>query len=245
MPRFSLTFLVMLFAIVSGCATVAEMPSAALRAQKSVTVVASFGDTMSLQHVGTTVFNNVQSTQRVDGWKLSEAAARAGAKIHGDGQVFGQIFEDDGTLAKHLADYAPSVNAPYWKHGYQGEAVALAAAACKTDYALFIRPHTTGDYLAGTNQFIFGYGIFQRGVLGFPNRPSAFANVNVHMVDCAKRARTGVQIAYKHTPFAHELVKERDLQLTPDQVAGAVKEIEVLAEAAIREAFAKLELLAR
>ena len=69
MPRFSLTFLVMLFAIVSGCATVAEMPSAALRAQKSVTVVASFGDTMSLQHVGTTVFNNVQSTQRVDGWK--------------------------------------------------------------------------------------------------------------------------------------------------------------------------------
>jgi hypothetical protein len=232
-----------LLVILSGCALKGEMPAGKI-SERSVTVAVQADDTLSLQHIGTTAFNNVYATQKLPDWNFAVRLNTLSAQLLRSNNAFREVVEDNGTLSTAFSGATPLMNTSVWKIGDVEKLVASRSELCKTDYLLLMRTSTTGDHLSGTNQSLRGHGIHQRGFVGASNRAMAFVNMTALIIDCNKKAEAGNSFATGVSVMTFTLSKENNLQLSNDQIDLAKVAVERAAESAIQSVFTKLNWIA-
>jgi len=231
---------VALVVILSGCAVRGDLPQTETISQRSLTIAVQADDTLSLQHIGTTVFNNVYATQQMTDWNFAARVRALSARTLRDNKTFKEVVEDDGTLATALAGVQPVMNTSFWKIGDVEKLVERRAELCKTDYLLLMRTSTTGDHLSGTNQALRGQGIHQRGLVGTSDRAIAFVNVSALVIDCKKKVEAGSSFGNGVIPLQFSLSKEKNLQLSGEQLDLAKGAVERAAESAIKSVLTRL-----
>ncbi len=241
MNSFRALMLVAVLSLVTGCAFRGQTPEKSAVAERSITIAVATTDELHLQHVGTTVFNNVHSTQAIPDWRFAGLITHKMAEQLKSRHVFADVVEDNGTLADVFGEIYPWSKVSVWAIPEQKQAIQNNAALCLTDYLLVLATYTSGDYITNTSLTLEGKGIHQRGFVGAANRPYAFVNLRALLIDCKQKVETASQYATAFKPFWFQLDKDRELQLTPEQLAAARTTLEELAGTAVQNMLVKLK----
>jgi hypothetical protein len=241
LERTRLVLLVALSLWLSGCVVTGMAPTN--NRNLSVTVIAYANEEMSLQHIGTTAFNNVYAKQTIPHWNFAKRIAEVAQDRLIAAKAVASVQLDDGKMTAMLADTRPMSATAVWSLGTQRSKIAAAAEHCKTDYAILLRTHDSGDYISQTNQTMRKFGVHQRGLLGSVDRAFAFVNLEGLLIDC----KTKSEAAYANFPsfvvLPFNLSKENNLKLSDSELQTVRAVLEREAGSAAMKIYARVGLV--
>jgi hypothetical protein len=145
--------------ILGGCATGVDRN--AVKAQisgKSLSVIVTAGTELEMSWIGTTVFNNERKTLSRPDWNLKVKIESTATEQLNRGGFFGAVRVEQATS--------------------KNKSEIISALKSDSDLLLVLSPSSSGDYVWGTSQPLFGLGVRQRSAFGLP--PVAIAYVTLH-----------------------------------------------------------------
>jgi hypothetical protein len=192
------TLFLMSSMVLAGCGTVGVERVENIAAGTSISPISLMGNTLAINHVGTTIFSNNSVNVDAAEWKIVEQTEETAVRLINDGKKFqskpiygiqnrkkAQVHADDFSTS---SPYRPQVN-----NKYDSEVIRELARESGADYVLVIMSGHFGDPFFGTNQRFSGYGIYQRSFLG-SNRAVNYAMIAVGLFD----GKTGEEVANTH-----------------------------------------------
>ncbi|MFA6179119.1 MAG: hypothetical protein WC696_05855 [Candidatus Methylopumilus sp.] len=243
MHRLCLFALILMIAgLAPGCAIVGADKATQAPHGSKVAVVSLLGNQMSIQHLGTTAFNNKKWNIEVQSWAVDQYVEDQANLLVEAGNKFTPVKDKaDGYRQKF-----GSLEQNFWtgnrKYQYQSEGVQALVAESGADLVLMISPAEYGDVFFGTNQLFSGYGIYQRSFLRDRNALS-FLMMTVQLID----AKSGEEIAsaqqYASSKRADRDWLEDDTPvLTPENEATTKQELLQLMQGLLKKGLADLKL---
>lgn len=240
--RLILALLLIQFALlISGCASVGQMPKT--NGAQTITVIAYGKDEIQLQHVGTTAFNNVRSSELTPGWEFQKKLTKIAVSQLDKAKSFASVQEGNEGLARELVGIRPAWETQVWAVGQQKQKIEKAADFCKTDYAIVITPWYGGDFISATNQRLEEYGIHQRGMVGLTDRAYAYITLKGLLIDCKAKAEAFAGTSRSFKPVSFQLSKERNLKLDAATLIAAQTAVEEEAVSAVASLFSNMEMV--
>lgn len=186
----------------AGCAVTTLAPPK----PSSIAVVSLLGDRLSLRQVGITVFGNSERSVDVSDWSVDEhVQASTGNILRSAGY---EVKRSTPQTASSLGKVSRFNLTSTYSFAGGASAARKAAADAGVDYLFVVAeaPNAFTDPFFRTNQFITGYGIYQRRGGG----GVAFAFVSILLVE----GKTG-EVVYASTgPFS--LPRDDSLWIEPE-----------------------------
>ena len=222
----------------TGCATTGVEKVEKLPTGHQIVVLSVLGNDLNVQTTGTTIFTNWQRTQDVSDWNID---AKLEDFIRNELTRAGKFI----AVAADTADVRKTVGAVTqneWtsKLEVEGgmESLSDFATSAGADSVILVGSHRKQDFIFNTNQYIEGYGIYQRSGLFGSKKAVDYAIVYVWLVE------SGSDIArvlkFHHSPRQESEWVEKDGQLSPGKQHR--EEIEALLKLAVGEALTELTL---
>lgn len=233
--RTCLTLILITF--LTACATT----GGGLPRHSKVVPVSLLGDTLDLRVVGVTVFGNSTTPIDVSDWHVDQQIERTAINLLGAGGLDSAIASPD--LKKHIGtiSFFNLIGSYSFSGGKDG--IKRVASATGADYLLVVAkaPNAISDPFFRTNQFITGYGIYQRRVLFGKGSAVDFVQIVVLLVDGKTGEVIDSRIDWRSSPRPESLwLGDDQTTLDPANTAHAKNNIMPLVDATFRSAFGKL-----
>lgn len=171
--------LLILVLTISGCSV--QTKKVASSVASKVTVAVALPNQLTLETIGTTIFNNKSMKTPVSGTPLPARIRNiANNQISRSGKI--GLIKSNGSL-----DQPNSVKRNGWsgKPEIQNKAALMQKAkSLGANYLLLITGKDTQDPFYGTNIYINDIGVSQRSIFGL-KRANAYAAMNMHVFDTA------------------------------------------------------------
>lgn len=147
-------------------------------AVKSVGIISAIGDTMTKKKVALMVFGNAQETESIEDWQIDEfVIAEFGAQLAGRYEIKPVNYAKSDFLAKKKGIFADS--------DFDGEEAikrVQRAPGSEPDAYIVVTKAFSDDYIARTNQHLFGIGLYHRTGSGSPIQ-ALFASYEINVID--------------------------------------------------------------
>jgi hypothetical protein len=197
MIKLKILFLMSLV-VLTGCGTVGVKRVENIAAGTSIAPISLMGNTLVINHVGTTIFSNNSVNVDAAEWKIVEQTEETAVRLINDGKKFQskRIYgiQNRKKAQVHADDFSTSSSyRPQENNEYDSEVIRDLARESGADYVLVIKPGHFGDPFFGTNQYLSGYGIYQRSFLGI-NRAINYAMIAIGLFD----GKNGEEVANTH-----------------------------------------------
>jgi hypothetical protein len=181
-------WLVLGLALVMGaCATVDKEAVRTQTQGKSLVVASGLNSQLDLKWIGLTVFNNEIQTVEAADWALP-------AQFH---QALQRQLEATGRFSGVTVVHQPGAD----------RSALLTAAGQDADVALLLTPGSAGDPIYMTNQYIRGFGVFQRSALGILLNSLPHVVVKGELVDLKTAQPLGDTLTQTFEIKEHSLIK--------------------------------------
>jgi hypothetical protein len=171
---FRLLFLLGFLSLVSTVHAADE----AAPAIKSIGVISAIGDTLTKKKVALMVFGNTSDTEAIEDWQLDEyVVAEFARQLVGRYQIKPVTYAKSDFLAKKDGIFADS--------DFDGEErirLVQPGPDGVPDAYIIVTKAFSSDFIARTNQHLFGVGLFQR-TDGSPRVQSLFVSYEVNVID--------------------------------------------------------------
>jgi hypothetical protein len=145
---------------------------------KSVGVISAIGDTLTKKKVALMVFGNTEEVESIEDWRLDEyVAAEMAAQLAGRYQIKPVTYAKSDFLAKQDGIFADS--------DFDGEErirLVQPGPGGAPDAYITVTKAFSSDFIARTNQHLFGVGLFQR-TGGSPRVQALFVCYEVNVID--------------------------------------------------------------
>ncbi|MFM9864596.1 MAG: hypothetical protein ACKVRO_13415 [Micropepsaceae bacterium] len=145
---------------------------------KSVGVISAIGDTLTKKKVALMVFGNTEDAESIEDWQLDEfVVAEIGAQLAGRYQMKPVVYSKSDFLAKKDGIFADS--------DFDGEErirTVQPGPGGAPDAYIVVTKAFSSDFIARTNQHLFGTGLFQR-TGGSPRVQALFVSYEVNVID--------------------------------------------------------------
>lgn len=208
----------------TGCAVTPDLAPPADAGGKQWVAVSAMGNRARLQHIGTTVFNNVVTHVDASGWRL-------------DGHIESLVERQRPALQWVRTEIPHEVREGFSRIGLDGlsrmadsgrrkASMDALRNACACEFAVIVSPAQWGDDISNTSASLTGYGVHQRGFIGAPDYARAFVSLQVTLVDLRKGEETGSYRTSRIDSLPFRLSKERKLIPEPAEfshIENAIK----------------------
>lgn len=209
--------------IISGCATPpAPLTSEAAAHIHRVAVISQTGNVLTRQYTGLTVFGNEKEEKNISDWKIDAEY---------ESQIAQEVEKNFGLSVVKApypaADFAHvnDLNGPWEAPAYWGpnwNAIEVAAknhcAANSLDAILVLAQAKTYDFLAGTNQYFGGAGIYVRG----PGNGTSVLHLiaKLALIDCTNAMPVAVRtLAKNQNDMPGAIVRSSPLLTIPAEIS--------------------------
>jgi hypothetical protein len=235
--------LLIVVALVSGCATVGVERVEQLKSGTTIAPLSLMRDSLGIRHVGTTIIQNERRDLDVAQWRIDEYTEVTVARLIRDGQKFSVIPADTNEARKKAGE----LGSDFWIGGpvLQGGSGSVTEFAkdVGADCVLVVGPIKLEDPFFGTNQSFSGYGIYQRSVLGF-KRAINYLTMRLVLFD----GKSGAEVARTHDHLSAprsdaDWMESEKLALTESNATSTKSGIEQLIERMLKKGLTELKLV--
>lgn len=181
------------FLIISGCAAVGVENVKKLDSGQKITVISLMGDEFIIKTIGTTVFQNSEKRINVGDWGIDKYLENESVNSGNETSRFKFIPIDMTSIRSKPG----KVKNNSWDNNLvfqNGKGfIQDIVKQQNVDLLVVIAPQVTSDQFFNTNQYVAGYGVYQRSFFGVNNA------VNYTILQMALiETKTGNQIARTH-----------------------------------------------